>query len=329
MSLDYDHPSRLLLLLAVGLLLVVYVVVQSRRGTYALRFSDTSLLDSVAPKRPGWRRHIVAVLFLASAGLMVVAFAGPHRQVFPDRATVVLTIDTSLSMGATDVAPSRFDAAKQAAQDFLTDVPASIDVALLSFDEFPIVQVAPTGDRAAVSAAVEALELGPFTATGDAIAASVQTITNTGRATTDTDGDPTAIIVLLSDGEPTIGSPSVEESMDNAIDDAIEAEVAVTTVALGTPFGTVDIEDPDFPGTTYSQPVPVDEITLENVALATGGEFFSTDSFTDLAAVYRNIGTALGEEPVREDVDDWFVGFALLSAAVTATLSLLWFQRLP
>ncbi len=324
MNLEYDDPIRLWLLAVIGLLLVVYVVVQSQRGKYALRFSDTSLLDTVAPKRPGWRRHIVAVLFLASGGLMVIAFAGPHRNEIAQRATVVLTIDTSLSMGATDVDPSRFDAAKEAAHDFLTDVPASVDVALLSFDEFPIVQVAPTNDRGAVAAAVDTLELGPFTATGDAIAASVQTVIDTGRPTRAPDGEPTAIIVLLSDGEPTIG-----RSIDDAVSDAVEADIAITTVALGTPFGEVEIEDPDLPGTFFSQPVPVDEITLENVALATGGEFFSTDSFTDLAEVYRDIGTALGEEPVRNDVDDRFVGFALLGIAMTATLSLLWFQRLP
>lgn len=324
MSLEFDHPLRLWLLVALGVVLIGYVVVQSRRGTYALRFSDTDLFDTVAPKRPGLRRHAVAVLFLVSVGSMIGAFAGPYRLDFPQRATVVLTIDTSLSMGADDVEPTRLDAAKEAAQDFLRDVPGSVDVALVSFNEFPIVQVAPTDDRRAVAAAVDALELGPFTATGDAIAASVQTIVETGRPTRDPGGEPTAIVVLLSDGEPTVG-----RSVDEAVADAVEADVAVTTVALGTPFGEVEIEDPDVPGTFFDQPVPVDEITLENVALATGGEFFSTDSFTDLAEVYRDVGTALGEDPVREDIDDWFIGAALLAALLTATLSLLWFQRLP
>ncbi len=324
MNLEFDDPYRLLLLLVIGVLLVAYVAVQSRRGEYALRFSDTSLLDTVAPKRPGWRRHLVAVLFLSAGGFMIVSFAGPYRNEIPNRATVVLTIDTSLSMGAEDVAPTRLDAAKEAARDFLADVPESIDVALLSFDEFPVVQVAPTNDRSKVAAAVDALELGPFTATGDALAASVQTVVDTGRPTRDDNGDPTAIIVLLSDGAPTIGRPT-----EDAIADAVAADIAVTTVALGTPFGEVELEDPDAPGNFFTEPVPVDEATLENVALATGGEFFSTDSFTDLAAVYRDIGTTLGEEPVRRDVDDWFIGFALLAAGVTATLSLLWFQRLP
>ena len=89
------------------------------------------------------------------------------------------------------------------------------------------------------------------------------------------------------------------------------------------------IEDPDNPGTTLLQPVPVDEVTMETVALATGGEFYSTDSFTDLADVYRDIGTALAEEPIREDLHEQIMGFALIAAALTATLSLLWFQRLP
>ena len=323
-EIEFDHAIRLWFLVAVGVVLVAYVVVQRRRGAYALRFSDTSLFDSVAPKRPGWRRHLVAVLFLASATSLVVGFAGPYRFEVPFRATVVLTIDTSLSMGATDVAPSRFEAAKQAVKDFLTDVPDSVDVALISFDEFPVIQVAPTDDRSAVAAAVDALELGPFTATGDAIVASVSTIRDTGRATRDDNGEPTAVGVLLSDGTPTVG-----REIDSAIQVAVDADVQISTVALGTPFGEVEIEDPDVPGTFFSQPVPVDEVTMETVALATGGEFFTTTSFTDLAAVYRDIGTALGEEPVRADVDDWFVGLALAGVAVTATLSLAWFQRLP
>ncbi|MEZ5243537.1 MAG: VWA domain-containing protein [Acidimicrobiales bacterium] len=321
-DVEFDHAIRLWLLLAIAVLLVAYVVVQRRRGKYALRFSDTSLLDSVAPNRPGWRRHVVALLFLVSSALMVVSYAGPYRFEVPFRATVVLTIDTSLSMGATDVAPSRFEAAKQAVKDFLTDVPDSVDVALISFDEFPVIQVAPTDDRAAVAAAVDALELGPYTATGDAIVASVSTINDTGRATRDENGDPTAVVVLLSDGTPTVG-----REIDFAIEAALDADVQISTVALGTPFGEVEIEDTD--GTFYNQPVPVDEVTMETVALATGGDFFTTTSFTDLAAVYRDIGTALGEEPVRSDVDDWFLGLALAGIAVTAMLSLAWFQRLP
>ena len=323
-DLDFDDGTRLWLLVGVAVLLVVYVIVQSQRGKYALRFSETSLLDSVAPNRPGWRRHLVAVLFLASAGLMIISFAGPHRFEVPFRATVVLTVDTSLSMGADDVAPTRFDAAKQAAKDFLTDVPDSVDVALISFDEFPVVQVGPTANRDAVAAAVDALELGPFTATGDAILASVSTIADTGRPVRDENGDPTAVVVLLSDGEPTIG-----RTIDEAIDAAVEAEVQISTVALGTPFGEVEIEDPEAPGTFMSQPVPVDEVTMETVALATGGEFFTTTSFVDLATVYRDIATALGEEPVRKDVDDWFSTLALVGLAITASLSLVWFQRLP
>lgn len=324
MNLDYDDPTRLWLLAGVVALALVYVVLQRRRGTYALRFSDTTLLDTVAPKRPGWRRHVVALIFLASVSLSIVSFAGPYRDEFPNRATVVLTIDTSLSMGAEDVEPTRFDAAKDAAHEFIDDVPASIDVALLSFDEFPVVQVGPTNDRDSVRAAIDRLELGPFTATGDAIAASVETITESGRPTRDDEGEPTAVVVLLSDGEPTIG-----RTIDEAIETAVAADVAITTVALGTPQGEVTIEDPDAPGSFLTQPVPVDEVTLETVALATGGEFFSTDSFTDLAEVYRDVGTALGEEPVRRDLDEWFLGLALVAAALTAGLSLLWFQRLP
>ena len=323
-ELAFADGGRLWLSLVVALLAIGYALIQRRRGTYALRFSDAALLDVVAPKHPGWRRHLVAVLFLGSGALMIISFAGPIDREIPERATVVLTIDTSLSMGAQDVEPTRLDAAKAAAIAFLEEAPSSVDIGLLSFDEFPIVQAEPTADRDLVIRAVKQLELGPFTATGDAIVAAVEAIEDTGRPTRDADGEPTAIIVLLSDGEPTVG-----RSIFEAINEAVEADVAITTVALGTPFGEVTIEDPDAPGSFFTQPVPVNEISLTAIAEGTGGDFFSTDSIDELADVYRDIGTTLGEEPVDHDITDWFVGAALITAALTAILSLLWFQRIP
>ena len=323
-DLRFADTARLWWLTGVALLAVAYVALQQRRGAYALRFSDAALLDTVAPRRPGWRRHLVAVLFLGTGSLMIVALAGPIDREIPERATIVLTIDTSFSMGADDVDPSRIDAAKAAAVRFLTEAPSSIDIGVLSFDEVPIVHVEPTADRASAIAAVQGLELGPFTATGDAIIAAVDVVERLGRPTRDDDGEPTALVVLLSDGEPTVG-----RTLPEAITEANEADVAVSTVALGTPFGEVTIEDPENPGSFMTESVPVREDRLQEIALGTGGEFFSTDSIDELADVYSGIGTTLGEEPVDRDVTDWFVGAALVLAALTASLSLLWFQRLP
>ena len=227
-------------------------------------------------------------------------------------------------MGADDVDPTRIDAAKAAAIRFLDEAPASLDIGLISFDEFPVVHAGPTEDRSALIRTIEDLELGPFTGTGDAIVAAVDTVLGTGRPTRDDDGEPTALIVLLSDGEPTVGVP-----LGAAVLEAVEADVAITTVALGTPFGEVTIEDPDVPGRFVTEPVPVDEDALAEIAAGTGGRFFRTESIDDLADVYRDVGTTLGEDPVDRDATDWFVGAALVAALLTAALSLRWFQRLP
>ncbi len=303
---------------------MVYLILQGRRGRYALRFSDTSLIEAVAPARPGWRRHVVAVLFLGTAALLIVGFAGPVDRDFPERAVVVLTIDTSLSMGAEDVDPTRIDAAKAAAIRFLEEAPASIDIGLISFDEFPVVHAPPTRDREALIRTIEGLELGPFTGTGDAILAAVETVLDTGRPTRDDEGEPAALVVLLSDGEPTVGV-----TVPEAVVAAAAADVVVSTVALGTPFGEVTVENPEVPGGVEVVPVPVREDTLEEIAVGTGGRFFRTESIDELADVYRDVGTTLGEEPVDHDVTDWFVGAALVAALLTAALSLRWFQRLP
>ena len=327
--MSFTEPLRLWLFVGLGAILVVYVIAQSRRGRYALEFSDASLLDAVAPRRPGWRRHVVATTFLGVLGLLIVAFAGPvtEREVPRERAIVILTIDTSLSMGAEDVEPSRIGGAQQAAREFLENAPDTIDIGLVSFDENPIVQVPPTADRGLVTDAIDNLELGPFTNTGGAISTSLRTLDNAlDDLELDDDEAPPAVIILLSDGEPTIDD---RPPIATAVAQSVQAGISISTVALGTASGEVTIEDPDNPGSFMTVPVPVDEDTMREVAEATGGQFFSTASVEELAAVYDDIGTAVGFETVDEDVSDWFVGFALALAFMTSLLSLAWFQRLP
>jgi len=308
---------------------VGYAIAQRRRGRYAVRFSDTSLLDSVAPRHPGIRRHVVAGLFLTVAAAMILALAGPARseRVPREHATVVPTIDTSLSMGATDVDPSRMDAAKQAALAFLDSAPDTLDIGLVSFNGIPVIRVVPTRDRAAVAASVRGLQLGESTATGEAIFASIDAI----RAAPDgqqadpaAGADPASIVVLLSDGTPTVG-----RSVDSAVAAANKAGIPVSTVSLGTADGQVTIDDPSSPGGRVTVPVPVDEKTLSDIADATGGKFFTAKSTGELSSVYDNIGTAIGFENIDRDITDWFMGGALALAAITGLFSLAWFQRLP
>jgi len=224
--MSFAEPIRLWFFVGLALLAASYVAVQFRSRTYALEFSDASLLDSIAEKVPGWRRHVTAVAFLGVLAALIVAFARPTAEVeVPrERAIVLLTIDTSLSMGADDVEPTRIGAAQQAAREFLDNAPDGIDIGLVSFDETPIVHVSPTDNRREVEAAINQLELGPFTNTGGAIATSLQTLDSAlADLNVDPDAAPPAVIVLLSDGEPTIDD---RPPIAVAIAEAVEARVA-------------------------------------------------------------------------------------------------------
>lgn len=316
---------RLWFLLGVAALAVVYLVLQRRRRTYALRFTSSELLDSVAPRRPGWRRHLPAVVFLLASATLVTAFARPTREVdVPrERATVVLAIDVSLSMMAEDVAPTRLVAAQQAARRFLDELPPTLNVGLVSFAGTASVLVAPTQDRAVVERAIEGLQLAPSTAIGEAIFTSLDVLSQV--PADDTGTIPPAAIVLLSDGETTVGRPD-----GVAARAASEAGVPVTTIAFGTPQGFIVYDDPATPEPDQQViPVPVGEVNLERVAELTGGSFFQADTLGELEEVYADIGSAIGTERVPREISDWFVGAGLAALAVAAGLSLLWFQRLP
>ena len=205
------------------------MALQWRRRHYAVRFTNVDLLDKIAPKRPGWRRHLVACAFLLTGAFQVVAFAGPQTmsRIPRERATVMLAIDVSLSMDATDVEPSRIEGAKEAALSFLDTVPPKINIGLVSFNSRAIILVPPSTDRDRVRTAINNLTLGNGTAIGDAILSSLEALK---AAPPDEQGtQPPAAIVLLSDGKTTVGTPDSEAARI-----AAEAGVPVSTIAFGT-----------------------------------------------------------------------------------------------
>jgi Ca-activated chloride channel homolog len=311
-------PARLWLLLLVVAVAVAYVSLQVLgRRRYAVRFTNLALLGSIAPRRPGWRRHVPAALVVASLVGLVVSLAEPAREelVARERATIVLAIDVSLSMEATDVAPTRFEAAKDAAIGFTEVVPERINLGLVAFAGSATVLATPTTDREAVRSAIERLELAEATAIGEAVLASLEAV----RAVPEAEGgEPVpAHILLLSDGETTVGTPN-----EVAAAAAREAGVPVTTIAFGTPGGTISYDG-------HLVPVEVNEEELAALADATGGSAFVAGTGEELEAVYDDIGSSVGFVPEQREVGVWFTAgaFALLLAA--AVTSLLWFSRLP
>ena len=314
----FNAAHWLVLLLGVAGLAVAYVVQQRRRPRYAVRFTNLALLDAVAPQRPGWRRHLPAAAFLLALTSLVVAYARPTRnvQVPRDRATVMVAIDTSVSMEATDVLPNRITAAKVAATDFVDQVPRRFQLGLVSFSGTAQVLVSPTTDRELVKRNIDLLQLGPRTAIGEAVFASLSAIqtANSGMK----EGEvPPATIVLMSDGETTFGRPNEE-----AAQAASEAGVPVSTIAYGTDNGLVIVQD-------RAVSVPVNKEALQRLADFTGGKAFEAASGEELGDVYKKIGSSIGYTTERREITSWFVGFGLVLGALAAAGSLLWFSRLP
>lgn len=312
--------SRLWLLLGVAALGVLYLVLQWRRRSYAVRFTNIELLDKVAPRRPGWRRHVPAVIFLLAMAALVVGFARPSQQtqIPREQATIVLAIDTSLSMEATDVSPTRFEAAKEAAIAFAESLPDEINLGLIGFNGVATIRVQPTTNHEAVAASIATMEVGPATAIGEAIFASLDAVATVGADALDGEVPP-ARIVVMSDGETTVG-----RSDDEAVAAAQQVGISVSTIAFGTDAGVIVIPEEDRP-----VPVPVNEEKLAAIADATGGEFFTAASADELEAVYTDIGSRVALETVDDEITPSYVGLALLLLAVAGTLSLAWFSRLP
>jgi Ca-activated chloride channel family protein len=320
-------PERLWLLAGVAAVAVAYVLLQRRRSRYAVRFTNLKLLDRVAPQRPQWRRHVPAGLFLAMLALLVVGFARPQSevQVARERATVLVAVDVSRSMLATDVDPDRLTAAKAAAHEFVADLPEQFNVGLVGFAGTASVFVPPVTDRAAVEAGIDRLAEGTAgragTAIGDAIATSLEAIRTLDAAAGE--DVPPARVVVLSDGANTAGQDPAE-----AATQATELGVPVDAISFGTEAGTIGGSALGGGG-GGGQPVPVDGQTLQAVADATGGNYFEAGSAEELRSAYADIGSSVGYETETQDVSARFIGFGLLFAVLAALASMFWFARLP
>lgn len=315
--------ARLWLLLLPLLMVVLYVLAQRARRQAVVRFTDVELLSSIAPKRSGWERHVPALFLLVTLVLLTVGFARPADVTrSPQKsATIILALDTSASMAADDVSPTRLTAAKNEAAAFVRGLPTGLKVGLVSFDSTARMLVAPTADRAAVLNAIAELQTGTGTATADAIDLSLTAVrslpkTASGRATP-------AAIVLMSDGTPTIGRAGLTPAAaaDSEAAAAKQLAVPVDTIAFGTQGGVVDIRGQEIP-------VPSDPAAMARIAAESGGKSFTAKSASQLHTVYDEIGRAVGYVVHKHEITAWFTGIGLALAALTAAAALIWSQRL-
>jgi Ca-activated chloride channel family protein len=326
--MSFTHPWWLLLLLVIAALVVVYLQMQRRRQRDTLRFSNLELLERVLPKRPAWQRHAPTALVLVALVLLTVALAGPtaEAKVPRNRATVILVIDVSLSMEATDVAPKRIDAAKVAAKGFADRLTPGINLGLISFAGTAAVLVSPTVDRDPVKRAIDGMKLSESTATGEAIFAALQSIDSFSQGLSGgTEGPPPARVVLMSDGKQTLPGPDGENEPRGsftAAHKAGEAKIPISTISFGTLLGRIELQG-------HAVPVPVDDDSLRRIAQITGGQFFTAASQEELQQVYDTLGEQIGYEIRRVDTSrPWLIGGVLLAMAGLGTAFALG-RRLP
>ena len=307
-QLAFMSPERLLILLVIPLIVLGYIFATRRKNRRGMRFTNTSMLDVVVPKQSQWRRHVAVALSLLSLITLTAAFARPKTQIdVPrERATVVLVIDASLSMQATDVHPSRLDAAKRAAIEFVQALPEKYNVSVVSMAGASAILVPPTTAHNTVESAINSIKLQESTAIGEGIATALRALQ---QAPKDPD-NPNAIapgaIVLLSDGTNTTGRAPLQVAAE-----ARAAKVPVYTIAYGTENGYVDLEG-------KREPVPVNHDEMRQIAAATGGDYFAAATADQLKKVYQNIRSEVGYEKADREVTARFAGYGLALAVLAA-----------
>lgn len=307
-----EAPIRLIALAVPIALLAWYVLARARRTQQVVRFTSLDLAQQVTA-RSGWRRWITAAAGMLGAVVLAIAFARPVVAVpIPqEQASLILAVDVSLSMGSADVEPSRIEAAQDAASRFTEIAPNDLNIGLVAFAGTALPVLAPDTDRTPLATAIKRLGLGQGTAIGEAIFSSLEQL----DAAVPESDVPKAIVVL-SDGETTVGRPDSE-----AATAAVEAGIPVYTISFGTRSGTID-----FRGERIA--VPVAPEPLRRIAEVTGGQFFETASETDLSQILSEIGSEIAFETEDREVTDWFAagGLALLAVAIAGSIR--WFGRI-
>lgn len=310
-------PWRLVLLVLPLVLIVLTLVDVKRKPKQRMRFSSLELFDdlAVSPSRLKQVVPMCLVVLAMCAGAVAAARPAYEETDRSEKAVVVLAIDVSLSMSATDVAPSRIEVAKKSAIRFVDNAPADALIGVVAFDSAAQQIISATENRDAVRRVISRLEPGTGTAIGEAIFASLDTIA---AAADEADAqDSAGTIILLSDGTTTTGRP------DNEAAAAAQARgVKVNTIAFGTPDGTVVTPD----GQTV--PVPPDEQALQNIADIARGKSFAATTEDALTKIYDSLGSAIVRKTLMKEASGLFALAAVVLLFVAALVSQRWFRRL-
>ena len=308
-------------------LLALYVLGQFRRRQRLNRFADRASIDSVSPRRPSPWRHLPTAVMLVALLMLSVALAGPTHdvQVPRNRAVIMLVIDVSPSMNATDVAPTRLAAARQAAAQFATQLTPGVNLGLIAFAGTVNVLVSPTPQHEATVAALDHLHTDPRTATGAAIFAALQSVATVGAVISGAEGTPPppARIVLLSDGkENDPANPDAPQGAYTAARAAMDQGIPVSTIAFGTTHGVVEMNHQNLP-------VPVDTAMMTRIAALSGGQPYTATNVDELTRSYDSVEQQIGYQHVPGPASAGWLRLAVLTATVAVLLALLVNRRLP
>jgi Ca-activated chloride channel family protein len=341
-------PEMLWLLLLVPAVVAIYLVLLPRKKKSALRYASLSIMRDALGAGHRLRRHVPPALFLVALTLMILAIARPAAVVtLPSQhETIIMAMDVSGSMRATDVKPSRIAAAQEAARAFVAEQPKTTRIGVVSFAATASVVQSPTHSREDILAAIERFQLQRGTAVGSGILVSLKMIfpdaefdlrssNPRGQAvraspldpakTADKAGDKSvppgsyssAAIILLTDGQTTTGPDPIESARM-----AADRGIRVYTVGIGTQGGeTIGAEG-------WSMRVRLDEQSLKTIANLTQGEYFYAGTATDLQKIYKNLNTKLFFEQKETEISALFAAVAAGLALVSGLLSLLWFNRI-
>jgi Ca-activated chloride channel family protein len=322
--LTFQAPLLLATLAVIPLVAVIYALAQRRRRRFAVRYTNVDLLAAVAGR--SYTRHVPALLGLLALAALLIAIARPQRTVAAERreANVILVSDTSGSMLATDVKPSRLAAAQAAARTFIKRVPEAFRIGLIGFGSSAQQLVEPTTDHPRVTAAVNALQVKGATAMGDALQLAIDSARVPVPDGLGGSRRLPAAIVLLSDGASTRGRDPID-----VVQQSKKYKIPIYTVALGTQDGLLEHRDPNTGAVVSTEKVPPDTLTLQDIARDSGGQFFAAPDARRLTAVYANLSTRLAKTKEKRQVTSAFAGGALVLLVAGAGLGMARGGRLP
>jgi Ca-activated chloride channel family protein len=316
--MSFQSPWLLLGLLAIPLLVGFYITSQQRRRAYAVRFTNMALLNQVMGKGPGFRRHIPAILFIAGVAGLLLAMARPQAtiRIPKDQANVVLAVDVSGSMAATDVQPTRIEAAINAGRTLIDKLPGNAQVALVIFNSQAQVVVPLTQDKGSVKDALGTLAPGGGTAIGSAIQVAVAQLANIVDPTNKSAKQPPAMVVLLTDGTSNTGIDP-----QTAAAEAKQAGIPVEAIGIGQRNQTTLLGGRLVDG--------VDEQALQAIASTTGGHYYFAADESQLNKIYSDLGSRIGWVTSKLDLTIPILAFGTIILVIGGLFSLRWFRLLP